>query len=480
MYTMYYFGVLLLGTVFANGLKEPHVVYPRLLEERSSDGAMLIRLHDQLTLSLKKASVAAPEVRVLTEENGKTVAHVYNGEDLEKDLYEDEENIATVFVTKDGQGVYMNGLVGPRHRIEPIPFAERIEENVVSHAIYEIDQPQMMDQIVRHTEQEEKLSERQNGQPPPVPDNVQVEVYFVVDSLHHRHFDSEMALLMYLCVTMNAVDLRFRQTRNPAISFIRETYAVVFPGNHKYMYDQASLEALRGYAYKKAQDFNYPDVVFLLTGRDLYGVTKGNVSVNSAGMGYVAGVCTKSAVAIGEDKAGFYTGVHTVTHELAHVLGAEHDGEGPTYVGHPGAKSCSWYDGNIMSYIDKGPHHNQFSHCSLQQMKYVLTKAGTHCWEVRSQGYAAHSTYPGMVMSQLAYCKEMVQDTTLTVQSYTVSETTCKVRCRLYRLQKVTLGGHTYEQKNWMYQEFKALDYTICGNDTSRVCILGSVRKETE
>ncbi|KAL3170830.1 hypothetical protein MRX96_043904 [Rhipicephalus microplus] len=114
MYTMYYFGVLLLGTVFANGLKEPHVVYPRLLEERSSDGAMLIRLHDQLTLSLKKASVAAPEVRVLTEENGKTVAHVYNGEDLEKDLYEDEENIATVFVTKDGQGVYMNGLVGPK------------------------------------------------------------------------------------------------------------------------------------------------------------------------------------------------------------------------------------------------------------------------------------------------------------------------------------------------------------------------------
>ncbi|KAL3170831.1 hypothetical protein MRX96_043905 [Rhipicephalus microplus] len=280
---------------------------------------------------------------------------------------------------------------------------------------------------------EEKLSERQNGQPPPVPDNVQVEVYFVVDSLHHRHFDSEMALLMYLCVTMNAVDLRFRQTRNPAISFIRETYAVVFPGNHKYMYDQASLEALRGYAYKKAQDFNYPDVVFLLTGRDLYGVTKGNVSVNSAGMGYVAGVCTKSAVAIGEDKAGFYTGVHTVTHELAHValhilcdpsllftymLTAWEPsmmGKGPTYVGHPGAKSCSWYDGNIMSYIDKGPHHNQFSHCSLQQMKYVLTKAGTHCWEVRSQGYAAHSTYPGMVMSQLAYCKEMVQDTTLTV-----------------------------------------------------------------
>ncbi|KAH7939153.1 hypothetical protein HPB52_007584 [Rhipicephalus sanguineus] len=81
------------------------------------------------------------------------------------------------------------------------------------------------------------------------------------------------------------------------------------------------------------------------------------------------------AVALGEDKAGFYTGVHTTTHELAHVLGAEHDGEEPTYVGHPGAKGCPWDVGNIMSYVNKGPNHNQFSVCSLQQMQYVIMSA---------------------------------------------------------------------------------------------------------
>ncbi|KAL1429418.1 hypothetical protein MTO96_002466 [Rhipicephalus appendiculatus] len=74
-------------------------------------------------------------------------------------------------------------------------------------------------------------------------------------------------------------------------------------------------------------------------------------------------------------------------------------------------------------------------------MQYVITNAGIYCWEVRSRGYSAQATYPGMVVSQLAYCKERVQDTTLTVQSYTVNETTCKVRCQLYRLHQVRLGS---------------------------------------
>uniref|UniRef100_A0A224YQH3 Reprolysin n=1 Tax=Rhipicephalus zambeziensis TaxID=60191 RepID=A0A224YQH3_9ACAR len=481
---MYFFGMFLLWTVSANGLKEPRVVYPRLLEERSSDGAMVMRVHDTLTLSLKKASVAALELRVLTEENGKTITHIYNGEDIDKDLYEDEDNIATVAVTKDEHGFYMNGLVGPKHRIEPMPFTERMENGVVPHAIHEIEHTQLMDQTVRNTEQDEEpfISERQNGQqPPPVPDTVPIEVFFVVDGPHHRHFDSQTALLLYLCVTLNAVSLRYRKMTNPKISFIvtgvdmsvTETYAVLSPSNQKYLYDHGTLKKLVDYAYTKAKDFKYPDAVYLMTGRDVYGVINGNVSIKGAGIGYVASVCTKTSVALGEDKPGFYTGVHTLTHELAHVLGAEHDGEDPTYSGHPGARACSWHVGNIMSYVDRGANHNQFSVCSLRQIQYVVAKAGILCWEVRSQGYAVQATYPGMMVSQMAYCKHVVQDATLIIQSYTVIETTCKVRCKFYRLHEVRLGPHVSYQKSWGYQDANALDYTICGNDTSKVCIQG-------
>ncbi|KAH6924710.1 hypothetical protein HPB50_022427 [Hyalomma asiaticum] len=73
----------------------------------------------------------------------------YNGEDIEKNMYEDAEKIATVTVTKDGHGLYMNGLVGPRHRIEPLPLAERSEDGAVAHAIYEIEYAERLDRTIR-------------------------------------------------------------------------------------------------------------------------------------------------------------------------------------------------------------------------------------------------------------------------------------------------------------------------------------------
>ncbi|XP_037580090.1 venom metalloproteinase antarease-like TtrivMP_A [Dermacentor silvarum] len=478
---MYFVGVFLLWVFSANGLEEPKLVYPRLLEERSSDGAMVMRVHDQLTLNLRKASVAAPELRVLTEEDGETVTHIYNGEDIEKDLYEDEDNIATVAVTRDEYGVYMNGLVGPKHRIEPRPFAERSEDGVVPHTIYEIEQHEMLDRTLRHTEGDEKpvISERWNQQPVTVPDSVQIELFFVSDGPHHRHFPSNQALLVYLCVMANSVGLRYRAAKDPRISLIVtgvemskiEPYADLYPQNPNYIYDEGTLRKLRDYAYNNTRKYSNPDVVYLITGRDVYAVLNGKATVNGLGIGFVSSVCTTSFVALGEDKPGLYTGMHTLTHELAHVLGSEHDGEAPKTVGHPGARNCPWDAGNIMSYIDKGPSHHQFSTCSLLQMQYVIRKAGPICWAVSSTGYVVQATYPGMIVSQLAYCKEVVQDATMTIESYRVMETTCKVRCMFYKYERVMRNNYYTYYKRSFYQDATALDYTTCGG--TKVCIQG-------
>ncbi|XP_037524610.1 venom metalloproteinase antarease-like TtrivMP_A isoform X2 [Rhipicephalus sanguineus] len=455
--TMYLFGLFLLWIPPANGLEEAHVVYPRLLEERSSDGAMVMRVHDHLTLNLRKASVAAPELRVLTQEDGKTVTHMYNGEDIEKDLYEDEDKIATVAVTRDEKGVYMNGLVGPKHRIEPVPLAERSEHGAVPHKIYEIEHQEMLDTTLRHAKLDEKLviSERWNPQPTAVPAAVYIELFFVADGPHYKHFSSTEALLRYLCVMTNST----------------EPYAYLYPNNPYYMYDDGTLRKFRDYAYKNRAHYGYPDVVYLISGRDVYAVIDGKANVNGLGIGFVSSVCTASFVALGEDKPEFYTGMHTLTHELAHVLGSEHDGEAPKSAGHPGSLACSWDVGNIMSYIDRGPSHHQFSACSLRQMQYVLRKAGPICWQVRSKGYAVHDTYPGMLVSQLAYCKEVIQDNTATIESYSVVEKTCKVRCVFYKYQKVLHGAYNYNEKRRFYQEASALDYTYCA--ASKVCIQG-------
>ncbi|KAH7933991.1 hypothetical protein HPB49_020176 [Dermacentor silvarum] len=77
-------------------------------------------------------------------ESGRSAGQ-YNGEEVERDLYEDQDKIATVTVTRDRIGVLVKGLVGPKHRIEPMPFRERSEDGIVPHAIHEIEFDEMMD-----------------------------------------------------------------------------------------------------------------------------------------------------------------------------------------------------------------------------------------------------------------------------------------------------------------------------------------------
>ncbi|XP_049274085.1 uncharacterized protein LOC125756216 [Rhipicephalus sanguineus] len=88
------------------------------------------------------------------------------------------------------------------------------------------------------------------------------------------------------------------------------------------------------------------------------------------------------------------------------------------------------------------------------------------------------STFPGMIVSLLAYCKEIVQDAAMVVESYTVIESTCKIGCRFYKLERVSRGSHHAYEKRWSYLQAHALDYTICGNDTSKVCIQGLCQKK--
>ncbi|KAK8762780.1 hypothetical protein V5799_025958 [Amblyomma americanum] len=455
-------GLLVLLVAHVRGSPKPKLVYPRLLEERSSDGRMVMHLHDDLTLNLRKASVAAPALRVLTEENGRPVTLFYNGKDIDKDLYEDEEKIASVAVTRNENGLHINGLVGPQHRIEPLPIAGRSEDGVVPHAIYEIEQDEMLDKALAHSEEREKA--------------VIIELFFVLDTRHHSHFSTNEKLLIYLCVMINSVNLRYGPAKNPRINFMvtgmdkstNESYAVLAKQNDKYIFDEGTLSNLKGYVHERETKYGQPDVVYLMTGRDVYTVINGKASVNGLGIGYVASICTYSKVALGEDRPGLYTGTHTLTHELAHVLGAHHDGEASTTYGHPGASQCSWNDGHIMSYINKGPSHHRFSWCSLNQIQYVVRRAGQDCWTIKGKGYIVQGHYPGSVVATADFCKDAIKDNQAVIDNVTVSERTCKVRCMYYKRDTSYVNGRL----TWRYyQEVDALDYMSCGGN--KVCIQG-------
>ena len=87
-----------------------------------------------------------------------------------------------------------------------------------------------------------------------------------------------------------------------------------------------------------------------------------------------------NSVAVVEDKGG-YSGVLVAVHEIGHLLGVVHDGDrAPSYLpGGPGATSCSWYDGYIMSDRRRDYRGHQWSSCSLQQLRYFLSSRRGDC-----------------------------------------------------------------------------------------------------
>nr|BAF43575.1 metalloprotease [Haemaphysalis longicornis] len=459
---------------------KPSLVYPRLLEERSSDGRMVVHVHDDLTLNLRKASVAAPKLRVLTEEAGVTATRFYHGADIEKDLYEDEEKLATLHVTRSAHGVQMKGLVGPHHRIAPMPTLERSEGSGLPHLIHEIEDNEMMDKHLNRDKQDprELLKERQYRGSQQWPSRVRVEVFIVVDYRHYSFFANNQALLAYLCVMANGANLRYLEAKDPGISLMLTGMALSKDdkfdsvSDEEYLFDELCIKGFREYSIKKKDEFGRPDVVYLLTGRDVFTIHEGKMTTRGLGIGYLSGVCSHSFVALGEDKPGFFTGLRTFTHEVAHTLGATHDGQeaDDNVPGHPSAVGCSWDLGHIMSYVQNGRSQYFFSQCSLLQMQHVIRAKGQSCWEVSGTEQKWEGVYAGMTVSFQSFCENVLAGKENVTFQF-VNSTTCKVRCRFVKYVAYQYNGQTYHYEDGYYTDAEALDYMACGE--GMVCIRG-------
>ncbi|XP_077529115.1 metalloproteinase-like [Haemaphysalis longicornis] len=479
---MHFIVVVFILASTADGYRrpKPRLVYPKLLEERSSDGRMVLHVHDDLTLNLRKASVAAPKLRVLIEENGARVTRFYTGEDIEKDLYEDEEKMATLHVTRTAQGVRMKGLVGPHHRIAPMPTLERSEVASVPHMIHELEEDELMDKYLNLDKpgDRELVTERQYGGSRSWPRVVDVEVFVVSDHRHYSYFQKMEHLLSYLCVVTNGANLRFSEARDPQIRLILTGFAKLTNekldelSDEDYIFDEGFIKGFRDYAGKNKNDFGRPDVVYFMTGRDVFTMHEGQVTARGLGIGYLGGVCSASFVALGEDKPGFFTGLHTYTHELAHTLGATHDGQEPdrNIRGHPSAVPCSWENGNIMSYLNKGRTHFYFSTCSLEQIQFVMRSKGQVCWAVSGTAQTWEGVYAGMTVSFETFCQNIFPGKQ-NVSLRFVDKKTCQVRCQYVKYVPYNYNGNTYYYDDTYYKDTDALDYMQC--DENKVCIRG-------
>ncbi|KAK8757151.1 hypothetical protein V5799_000144 [Amblyomma americanum] len=364
--------------------------------------------------------------------------------------------MATVSLETIGKSVQLEGIVGPNHRIQPLPTAERSESGLIPHMIHEIERNEMRDKVLTFTEENQlsRISGRADGNRAPIPPaEVTVEVFIVADKPHHRYFNTTKDFIVYFCVTLNSVSDE---------SFLR--------GSSKYTHDSQTLGAFRVYAKSKKSSFGTPDVVFFFTGNvanhDRINLLGMPLFTFRLGIAYLGGVCTDNYVGLGEDRPGFFNGMFTFSHEMGHLLGAQHDGSKtvPLVPGYMGSESCSWEEGYLMSYKDKGANHQRFSACSLRQMRLVISYRGQTCWVVLSTQEEQVDLYPGNVVKPLDVCRNAMPDKTgVYAEMATPKGNECKLKCSY----DVRQGGYIYTYSRLT----DAPDYTSCGE--KRVCVRG-------
>ncbi|XP_064470032.1 venom metalloproteinase BumaMPs1-like [Ornithodoros turicata] len=363
----------------------PTLVYPRLLEGRSSDGQKLLRINDDLTLSLERTSVFSNPLTLTTHEGNAPKDVDVDVRSIEENLYHDPDTMSAVIMDRFDTGVHMEGILRGNLRIEPSLASARSADGQVAHALYEIEEPthdSYADALWALEGRNLKTEPREDGPTSfKYPSIIYPELFVVTDYAHSGTLkDSE--LISYMAMFYASVNLRFKDLADPKVHFtvgrisrlgVDTGYILtkVLKDKKVYLNFTSTLGKFRAH-YKEHQQDQH--IAILMTGLDMVVSTGENAWLTgAAGVAVVGGLCTSNLnYAVAEDKAPIYSGIYVVAHELAHLLGALHDGTGE-------AKDCNFQDGYIMGANRPGPNHYTFSTCSEASMMEHLLGSNQSC-----------------------------------------------------------------------------------------------------
>ena len=234
---------------------------------------------------------------------------------------------------------------------------------------------------------------------------VQPEVLVVVDPALHASLGGSLATTtQYVTNFWSAVNLRFSSLTSPAVELVVVGVEVgsapyLRPGPDGKFEAPAALDRMGKHFYTRSR--GSWDLVVTMTGLDMCRRKAGSSSCNSAtaGYAYVGGACVANSrrakvnsVALVEDNGG-YGGVVVAAHEVAHLLGVAHDGDtAPAYLGGPGAASCPWSRGFIMSDRRRGLRGLAWSTCSQRQLRHFAASPAGACLAASSRAAPAALT----------------------------------------------------------------------------------------
>ncbi|XP_042149676.1 venom metalloproteinase antarease-like TtrivMP_A [Ixodes scapularis] len=408
--------VILAFTAFvkpaATGYVSEELVFPKVIQERIASSEKVVFIKPGIFLNLEKSHILADQLILTDSEDDALVHTIINGTKAEENLYHDKYKGSSLFLHQTGDAVYLKGMLTPEWQIEPSITEERSPNNGVAHRVAKIPKaPLYCKQIAaeaNHIHHNVVTESRQ------LPELVTPEVYVISDYRHNQAF-THSDLVAYMAALFNAVNLRFASISKPSVRLRLVGIQRGTPETEIYMKKHLghtlgteSLLRLRNYVNYGYVHGN-PDMVYLMTGKKIATLKNGRMSTRVSGLAYVGGLCWSTKVAIGEDIPLSYKGVHIAAHEIAHLLGAVHDGSGPiSYIpGHPGAKKCPWSDGYIMSYIDSGEKNFRFSVCTNEQIRILLRNRDERCIGLSSEQdlTSKSSKLPGQTISGSTFCE---------------------------------------------------------------------------
>ncbi|KAL3205007.1 hypothetical protein MRX96_041117 [Rhipicephalus microplus] len=297
-------------------------------------------------------------------------------------------NLATYFITFPQEGI-----IDSKRRIKPLLQSERSSHGQMLHSLYEVheiigyeSEPAPAPESFLQSDLLNAVSGFSNAvnvtaRTSEATDKFTVELHVISDEYHQKHFGPMQALIEYVAVTVTAND----------------EFATLLVG---VLDTWKTLEGLVQYV-RDGHIYGTYDALYLMSGRDLASIrSNGYVDKNVAGLAYVGQVCTIHAVAEGEDVARSYAGVHTMAHELAHTLGATHDPKD--------SSNCSWSQGFLMSYEDKGANKYRLSDCSQDEIRKVFKSLEVTCiQETATITFSTknNGTLPGKKVTADKFCE---------------------------------------------------------------------------
>ncbi|XP_077492333.1 uncharacterized protein LOC144103507 [Amblyomma americanum] len=116
------------------------LVYPRILQSSTDDNALLVHIHEDLTLNLQKSSLLTREFFITSSAGPDFDSEVVNGAELEENLYHDSEHKASVHINQLEDGLEVRGLLSHDMSIAPLARAMRSDDGAILHQVVNLQE----------------------------------------------------------------------------------------------------------------------------------------------------------------------------------------------------------------------------------------------------------------------------------------------------------------------------------------------------